>query len=130
MNSGIRAFDASASAQVYSVNLYGAHDVAVGADGSIYAANIGNAVFKYSADLSPMTTFFAAGDHELQKAVSPTFANDGSFYITNTTVHSRSSDFINDYDANGNFIYKLTDSSLYRAYGTATGPDGNLYVAN
>ena len=130
VSSGIRAFDANTGAQVYSVNLSGAHDVAVGADGSIYAANIGNTVFKYSSDLSTMTTFIAAGDHGLEKAVGPTFANDGSFYITNTTVHGGSSDFINHYDANGNFINKLTDASLSGAYGTAIGPDGNLYVAN
>ncbi len=128
--SGIRAFDSSTGAQVYSVSLAGAHDVVVGADGSVYAANIGNTVFKYSANLSTMTTFIAAGDHGLQKAVGPTFANDGSFYITNTTVHGGTSDFINHYDANGNFISKLTDASLSGAYGTAIGPDGNLYVAN
>ena len=130
VNSGIRAFDASTGTQVYSVSLAGAHDVAVGADGNIYAANIGNTVFKYSADLSTMTTFIAAGDHGLQKAVGPTFGNDGSFYITNTTVHGGTSDFINHYDANGNFINTLTDASLSGAYGTAIGPDGNLYVAN
>ena len=128
----------------------GAHDLAIAADGTIYASaynkndSTSQGVFVLPSDLSSKTQLIAFNDNGLNGPCGMSVASDGSLYIQQN-VHNNSTNVAGGPD--GVYHYKLTGSgiaataafdattsltsaaSLHFTFGNNIGPDGNIYIA-
>jgi len=101
-----------------------------------WATGTGGAVMSANANLSNVTTVEPAGAHGATGLVGITFQqSDGSFYVVNGGNGDPNDDFVLHYNADGSFRDVVSTSgmpagSLYNAFDTEIGPDGNLYVTS
>jgi hypothetical protein len=121
----------------------GAHDLAIAADGSVYAAayqgsNAGSAgVWVLSSDLSTKTQLIASGDNGLTSPSGMSIASDGSLYVQQNqgsgpdgVYHYKISGSGSSAVATFDPLTSLTSSAaLHFTFGNNIGPDGNLYIA-
>ena len=117
----------------------GVHDLAIAADGSIYAASYttNSGVYVLPSDLSSKTQIIAPNANGLTSPSGISVASDGSLYIQQNTFSGP--DGVQHYDITGAGAGTLatydaatslaSSSDLHFTFGNNIGPDGNLYIA-
>ena len=136
----ISEYNALTGALITSVSFAGAHDVLVGADGSVYATAYGSSqplsqgVVKFNADLTSSTPFILPGDNGLKHATGMAFDNSGNLWVANAgTIRGDGPDFVSEYSSTGTFITKVVDDGTHKLlnpFGLSRGDDGNIYAAS
>ena len=138
--------DLTNGAIVASYAFTGAHDVAIAANGDVYAAdyNAGSPkVIRLNSNLVYQQDLVTALPAGVTGAFSPTgisVAADGSIYVDNNTKTGSDSVFhytftssagtlTAHYDSPGSYIGNTSTYALDFTFGNNIGPDGNLYIA-
>lgn len=124
---------------VASIAFAGAHDLAIAADGTLYAASYSqnNGVFVLPSDLSSKTLLIAPSDNGLTSASGISVASDGSLYIQKNQgsgpdgvyhylISGSGTSATATFDAGSSLT---SSSALHFTFGNNIGPDGNLYIA-
>lgn len=140
--------DLSNGAIVGSAQLANAHDVALAADGTVYAANYNAASAKLVAlnanlDAASMVVLASANPSGVSGSFRPSgisVASDGSLYVNDNTrggsdsilhytVSSTGGTLSATYDATRSYAGSPTNNALEFLFGNNIGPDGLIYVA-
>jgi len=140
--------DLSNGAIVGRAQLANAHDVALAADGTVYAANYNNAAAKLVAlnanlDAGSMVVLTSANPSGVAGSFRPTglsVASDGSLYVNDNTrggtdsilhytIGTTGGVLSATYDAAGSYVGSPTNTALEFLFGNNIGPDGLVYVA-
>lgn len=128
---------------VASTAFTGAHDLAIAADGTIYAAAYNHndassqGVWALPPDLSSKTQLIAYNDNGLTAPSGMSIAADGSLYVQQN--RGSGPDGVYHYHITGSGVSAVatfdsgssltSSSSLHFTFGNNIGPDGNLYIA-
>lgn len=131
---------------VASYAFTGAHDVALAANGTVYAANYASGsaqLIALDGNLNPLAVLASANPAGVSGSFRPTgisVAADGSLYVDDNTVGG--SDSILHYtlsgsgaalaatfDSSHSYIGSATNNALEFTFGNNIGPDGEVYVA-
>lgn len=140
--------DLSNGAIVGSVQLANVHDVALAANGTVYAANYSNASAKVIAlnanlDASSLVVLANSTPPGVSGAFRPSglsVASDGSLYVNENTqggsdsilhytLSSTGGVLHATYDATKSYVGSPTANALEFLFGSDIGPDGRVYVA-
>ena len=140
--------DLTNGAIVASAALPKAHDIALGADGTVYAANysaVGATLIALDANLDASSKVVLASANP--SGVSGTFrpsglsvAADGSLYVNDNTqggddsvlhytLAGSGATLAATYDAGRSYVGSAANSALEFLFGNNIGPDGKVYVA-
>ncbi len=132
---------------VASYSFAGAHDVAIAANGDVYASNYNGTtpeVIRLNSSLVFQQNLVTALPAGVTGSFHPTgiaVASDGSIYIDNNTktetdsvLHYSFTDNADiltpTYDPATSYIGSNTNNALDFSFGNNIGPDGNLYIAD
>jgi hypothetical protein len=134
---------------VASYAFTGAHDVAIAANGNIYAANYASgsaSVIVLNSNLGFVQTLISgnpsgAGITTAFRPSGLSVASDGSLYVQDNSqggpdsvLHYSLSGALGSqvatYDATKSYIGSSTKNALEFTFGNNIGPDGNLYIAD
>ena len=139
--------DLTDGAIVDSYAFTGAHDVAIAANGDVYAADYSSGtpkVIRLNSNLvyqQDLVTALPAGVTGTFDPTGISIAADGSIYIDNNTKTGSDSVFhytftssggtlTAHYDSPGSYIGNSSTYALDFTFGNNIGPDGNLYIAD
>lgn len=133
---------------VASYSFTGAHDVAIAANGDIYASDYsasGAKVIRLNSDLVFQQNLIAGAPSGVTAAFRPSgiaIAADGSIYLENNDNTAAGNDSVfhynfsvnagmltATYDSTKSYIGSSVNSALQFTFGNNIGPDGNLYIA-
>ncbi len=141
-NSVIDKVDLATGTIVATASLAGAHDVAIGADGTVYGAgyanNTGVVTFDANLDSSSKNQLIAAGLDGLTRPSGMSIDSSGSLYVMQNENGNGASvaDGVYHFNISGSgtsatasLLSDPTNTALKFSFGTAIGPDGNLYIA-
>jgi hypothetical protein len=131
---------------VASFQFAGAHDVAIAANGDVYAANYSNgsaSIVVLDATLNKLQTLVTAATSGVSGSFRPSglsISSDGSLYVDDNVKDGP--DSVLHYNLSGipgsmtatlepstSYIGSSVNNSLEFTFGNNIGPDGNLYIA-
>jgi hypothetical protein len=140
--------DLSSGNIVASFNFASAHDVAIAANGDVYAADYNAAtprIIRLDSNLAFKQDLVTSSPSGVTAPFRPTglsIAPDGSLYVQNNDNTLAGSDsvfhytFVNNsgtltanFDSTKSYIGSASNNALQFTFGNNLGPDGNLYIA-